>query len=134
MVSSESSQGCNLTSISYSETGVLTLRMLPKSLRYSNDQTGKIAKEHPKKTLPIKAQQSKCQTSQASKSILDPGGSPEYEALDSLSRTGALRSLTLVTFFSLVPLQMSCKRAPLPRCSSLLSLGCSVFAWRKREM
>lgn len=46
---------------------------------------------------------------------------------------GALRSLMLVTFFSLVPLQMSCKRAPRPRCSSLLSLGGSVFAWRKRE-
>lgn len=43
------------------------------------------------------------------------------------SMMGALRSLMLVTFFSLVPLQMSCKRAPRPRCSSRLSLICSVL-------
>lgn len=47
----------------------------------------------------------------------------------SLSRIGALRSLICVTFFSLVPLQMSCRRAPRPRCSSRLSFGGSVFAW-----
>lgn len=49
----------------------------------------------------------------------------------SLSRIGALRSLIWVTFFSLVPLQMSCRRAPRPRCSSRLSFGGSVFAWRQ---
>jgi len=49
----------------------------------------------------------------------------------SLSRIGALRSLICVTFLSLVPLQMSCRRAPRPRCSSRLSFGGSVFAWRR---
>lgn len=47
---------------------------------------------------------------------------------DSLSRTGALRSLTTPTFFSLAPLQMSDRRAPLPFASELLSFGGVVFA------
>lgn len=47
---------------------------------------------------------------------------------DSLSITGALRSLTPVTFFSLAPLQMSDSRAPLPLVSDEFSLGGVVFA------
>lgn len=45
-----------------------------------------------------------------------------------LSITGALRSLTWVTFFSLAPLWMSDSSAPLPFASDELSLGGAVFA------
>lgn len=41
---------------------------------------------------------------------------------------GPLRSLITVTFFSLVPLQMSDSSAPLPLASDELSLGGVVFA------
>lgn len=50
----------------------------------------------------------------------------------SLSMTGALRSLTMPTFFSLAPLWMSDSRAPLPLTSDELSLGAVVLACRKR--
>lgn len=47
---------------------------------------------------------------------------------DSLSSTGALRSLTTPTFFSLAPLQMSDSSAPLPLDSEACSLGGVVLA------
>lgn len=47
------------------------------------------------------------------------------------SITGALRSLTWPTFFSLAPLWMSDSSAPLPFASDELSLGGAVFAsWK----
>lgn len=47
------------------------------------------------------------------------------------SITGALRSLAIATFFSLVPLHMSDSSAPRPLASSRGSLGALVFAWLK---
>lgn len=47
------------------------------------------------------------------------------------SKTGALRSLTTPTFFSLAPLVMSVSSAPLPLASSRFSLGGVVLAWLK---
>lgn len=47
------------------------------------------------------------------------------------SRIGVLLSLTTETFLSLVPLQMSDSKAPLPFASSRLSLGGVVLAWLK---
>lgn len=52
----------------------------------------------------------------------------EEVSRDSLSSTGALRSLTTPTFFSLAPLWMSDSSAPLPLVSELLSLGGVVLA------
>lgn len=103
---------------------------ISKAFKSTDEKT---VTEHPNTKLPPKIQQKKWQPGWVSRSTLGSWRFARRCSSDSLSRMGALRSLTLVTFFSLVPLQMSCKRAPRPRCSSLLSLGGSVFAWRKRE-
>lgn len=135
VVSIQISQGCApLPSTSYIGDGRLkTLRTLLKGRieipKVFQRTAGRQSKTTPRQTSPSQDPSTKKgQPGPVSRSILERWWFRRKRSLDSLSRMGALRSLMLVTFFSLVPLQMSCKRAPRPRCSSLLSLGSSVFA------